>query len=33
MLTGDDVGFICGHGPGSSIGRERMADSFLTGMA
>ena len=30
---GDDVGFICGHGPGSSIGQERMTNPFLTGMA
>jgi glyoxylase-like metal-dependent hydrolase (beta-lactamase superfamily II) len=30
---GDDVGFICGHGPGSNIGQERMTNPFLTGMA
>jgi hydroxyacylglutathione hydrolase len=30
---GDDVGFICGHGPGSSIGQERMTNPFLTGIA
>lgn len=30
---GDDVGFVCGHGPGSSIGQERMTNPFLTGMA
>ncbi|MCX7318695.1 MAG: MBL fold metallo-hydrolase [Hyphomicrobiales bacterium] len=30
---GDDIGFICGHGPGSSIGQERMTNPFLTGMA
>ncbi|UFS75509.1 MBL fold metallo-hydrolase [Tardiphaga sp. 37S4] len=30
---GDDVGFICGHGPGSSIGQERMTNPFLTGEA
>ena len=26
---GDDVSFICGHGPGSSIGRERATNPFL----
>jgi hydroxyacylglutathione hydrolase len=30
---GDDVGFICGHGPGSTIGQERMTNPFLTGQA
>src|SRR3954470_600934 len=30
---GDDVGFICGHGPGSTIGQERMTNPFLTGAA
>jgi len=28
---GDDVDFICGHGPGSSIGHERMTNPFLAG--
>ncbi|MBB5047648.1 glyoxylase-like metal-dependent hydrolase (beta-lactamase superfamily II) [Rhodopseudomonas rhenobacensis] len=28
---GDDVSFICGHGPGSTIGHERMTNPFLTG--
>ena len=28
---GDDVGFICGHGAGSSIGQERMTNPFITG--
>lgn len=28
---GDDVGFIPGHGPGSSIGQERLSNPFLTG--
>jgi glyoxylase-like metal-dependent hydrolase (beta-lactamase superfamily II) len=28
---GDDVGFICGHGAGSSIGQERLTNPFLTG--
>jgi glyoxylase-like metal-dependent hydrolase (beta-lactamase superfamily II) len=26
---GDDLAFICGHGPGSSIGAERRANPFL----
>lgn len=33
LPLGDDVGFICGHGPGSSIGQERMTNPFLTGAA
>jgi hydroxyacylglutathione hydrolase len=31
LPLGDDVDFICGHGPGSSIGQERMTNPFLTG--
>jgi len=31
LPLGDDVGFICGHGPGSSIGQERKTNPFLTG--
>jgi glyoxylase-like metal-dependent hydrolase (beta-lactamase superfamily II) len=31
LPLGDDVGFICGHGPGSSIGHERITNPFLTG--
>jgi hydroxyacylglutathione hydrolase len=31
LPLGDDVSFICGHGPGSSIGQERMTNPFLTG--
>ena len=31
LPLGDEVGFICGHGPGSSIGQERMTNPFLTG--
>jgi hypothetical protein len=31
LPLGDDVGFICGHGPGSRIGHERMTNLFLTG--
>lgn len=33
LPLGDDVGFICGHGPGSSIGQERLTNPFLNGMA
>jgi glyoxylase-like metal-dependent hydrolase (beta-lactamase superfamily II) len=33
LPLGDDVGFICGHGPGSSIGQERLTNPFLTGGA
>jgi hydroxyacylglutathione hydrolase len=28
---GDDVAFICGHGPGSTIGAERRSNPFLRG--
>src|SRR5262245_21134218 len=31
LPLGDDVGFICGHGAGSTIGQERMTNPFLTG--
>lgn len=31
LPLGDDVGFICGHGTGSSIGQERMTNPFITG--
>lgn len=30
LPLGDDVGFICGHGPGSSIGQERLTNPFLS---
>jgi hydroxyacylglutathione hydrolase len=33
LPLGNDVGFICGHGPGSSFGQERMTNPFLTGEA
>ncbi|RED38286.1 glyoxylase-like metal-dependent hydrolase (beta-lactamase superfamily II) [Rhodopseudomonas thermotolerans] len=33
LPLGDDVGFICGHGPGSSFGQERLTNPFLTGQA
>ncbi|MCM2291243.1 MBL fold metallo-hydrolase [Allorhizobium sp. BGMRC 0089] len=32
LPLGDDVGFICGHGPGSRIGDERRNNPFLTGL-
>ena len=30
LPLGDDVGFICGHGAGSSFGHERMTNPHLT---
>jgi glyoxylase-like metal-dependent hydrolase (beta-lactamase superfamily II) len=33
LPLGDEVGFICGHGPGSTIGQERRTNPFLNGMA
>jgi glyoxylase-like metal-dependent hydrolase (beta-lactamase superfamily II) len=30
LPLGDDVSFICGHGPGSTFGRERLSNPFLT---
>lgn len=29
LPLGDDVSFICGHGPGSTIGAERASNPFL----
>ncbi len=29
LPLGDEVGFICGHGPGSTIGDERRGNPFL----
>jgi hydroxyacylglutathione hydrolase len=29
LPLGDDFAFICGHGPGSTIGRERVSNPFL----
>jgi glyoxylase-like metal-dependent hydrolase (beta-lactamase superfamily II) len=29
LPLGDDVSFVCGHGPGSTIGRERQSNPFL----
>ncbi len=31
LPLGDDIGFACGHGPGSSFGQERMHNPFLQG--
>ena len=31
LPLGDDIGFVCGHGAGSSFGQERMTNPFLTG--
>ncbi len=32
LPLGDDVTFICGHGPGSTIGAERASNPFLQGL-
>ena len=32
LPLGDDVGFICGHGPGSRIGEERRSNPYLAGI-
>jgi glyoxylase-like metal-dependent hydrolase (beta-lactamase superfamily II) len=29
LPLGDDVAFICGHGPTSTIGQERATNPFL----
>ncbi|HEX7881502.1 MAG TPA: MBL fold metallo-hydrolase [Afipia sp.] len=29
LPLGDDIGFTCGHGPGSNFGHERMTNPFL----
>ena len=31
LPLGDDVAFLCGHGPGSTIGTERRSNPFLRG--
>jgi hydroxyacylglutathione hydrolase len=33
LPLGDDVAFICGHGPASTIGQERRMNPFLQGDA
>ncbi len=32
LPLGDDVGFICGHGPGGRIGEERRTNPFIQGL-
>lgn len=32
LPLGDDIGFLCGHGPASSIGQERRFNPFLQGL-
>ncbi|SIQ26017.1 Glyoxylase, beta-lactamase superfamily II [Rhizobium sp. RU20A] len=32
LPLGDDVGFICGHGPGGRIGDERRSNPYLRGL-
>jgi glyoxylase-like metal-dependent hydrolase (beta-lactamase superfamily II) len=32
LPLGDDVTFICGHGPASTIGQERQTNPFLQGL-
>jgi hydroxyacylglutathione hydrolase len=32
LPLGDEVGFICGHGPGGRIGEERRTNPFLAGI-
>ena len=29
LPLGDDIAFLCGHGPGSSLGVERKTNPFL----
>jgi hydroxyacylglutathione hydrolase len=29
LPLGDDIGFVCGHGDGSTFGRERLSNPFL----
>ena len=31
LPLGDEVSFVCGHGPGSTIGHERVSNPFLAG--
>ncbi|MGF9563789.1 MBL fold metallo-hydrolase [Neorhizobium sp. JUb45] len=32
LPLGDEVGFLCGHGPGGRIGDERRSNPYLTGL-
>ncbi len=31
LPLGDDIAFLCGHGPGSTLGQERLRNPFLRG--
>jgi glyoxylase-like metal-dependent hydrolase (beta-lactamase superfamily II) len=31
LPLGDDIAFVCGHGPGSTFGQERVSNPFLNG--
>lgn len=31
LPLGDDIAFICGHGPGSTFGQERIGNPFING--
>ena len=31
LPLGDDIAFLCGHGPGSTFGRERLNNPFVRG--
>jgi len=31
LPLGDEIAFICGHGPGSTFGQERISNPFLNG--
>ena len=33
LPLGDDIAFLCGHGPGSRFGQERLSNPFLRGGA
>jgi glyoxylase-like metal-dependent hydrolase (beta-lactamase superfamily II) len=33
LPLGDDIRFLCGHGPGSTFGEERRSNPFLNGRA
>jgi glyoxylase-like metal-dependent hydrolase (beta-lactamase superfamily II) len=33
LPLGDEVGFLCGHGPGGRIGEERRTNPFLRGLS
>lgn len=33
LPLGDDVGFLCGHGPGSTIGTEKRSNPFVAPIA